>query len=229
MRTSSRPDCPLCFSTLGATYLPVLSFWTINGLLLVVDTTGKPNFISRYRIQLGKNEPVRVATAPPCHSPESRGPAMLSKSSPLAQERRWPGQAKFRYTRLLQVIRLKRRSSLVQLSEPASQDYCSGLLVPPQAVLPVRPHSAGVSILGGVTGSAWHWAESWRCKQPPPQPQVQGRQWWLLEHGDSCRVWKTPVETMADPSVRDGQYGCLMCGWRLFCKQVLLPSDSANP
>nr|KAF6479937.1 fatty acid hydroxylase domain containing 2 [Molossus molossus] len=42
----------------GATHLSTLSFWTLNGLLLVVDTTGKPNFISRYRIQVGKNEPV---------------------------------------------------------------------------------------------------------------------------------------------------------------------------
>ncbi|XP_031208192.1 fatty acid hydroxylase domain-containing protein 2 [Mastomys coucha] len=33
-------------------------FWGLNGLLLLVDTTGKPTFISRYRIQLGKNEPV---------------------------------------------------------------------------------------------------------------------------------------------------------------------------
>ncbi|KAM9253963.1 fatty acid hydroxylase domain-containing protein 2 isoform 1-T1 [Dugong dugon] len=44
--------------TIGATQVPVLFFWSFNGLLLVVDTTGKPNFISRYRIQIGKNEPV---------------------------------------------------------------------------------------------------------------------------------------------------------------------------
>ncbi|XP_004737809.1 fatty acid hydroxylase domain-containing protein 2 isoform X2 [Mustela nigripes] len=43
---------------IGATQVPVLFFWAFNGLLLVVDTTGKPNFISRYRIQVGKNEPV---------------------------------------------------------------------------------------------------------------------------------------------------------------------------
>uniref|UniRef100_H0XG30 Fatty acid hydroxylase domain containing 2 n=1 Tax=Otolemur garnettii TaxID=30611 RepID=H0XG30_OTOGA len=42
----------------GATLVPSLFFWCFNGLLLVVDTTGKPNFISRYRIQAGKNEPV---------------------------------------------------------------------------------------------------------------------------------------------------------------------------
>lgn len=57
-RTWSRPDCFLCFPTLGATQVPSLLFWSFNGLLLVVDTTGKPNFISRYRIQVGKNEPV---------------------------------------------------------------------------------------------------------------------------------------------------------------------------
>nr|KAF6446710.1 fatty acid hydroxylase domain containing 2 [Rousettus aegyptiacus] len=43
---------------MGATQVPSLFFWSFNGLLLVVDTTGKPNFISRYRIQVGKNEPV---------------------------------------------------------------------------------------------------------------------------------------------------------------------------
>ncbi|KAF3828244.1 hypothetical protein GH733_004941 [Mirounga leonina] len=42
----------------GVTQVPSLVFWSFNGLLLVVDTTGKPNFISRYRIQVGKNEPV---------------------------------------------------------------------------------------------------------------------------------------------------------------------------
>uniref|UniRef100_A0A9L0R2H3 Fatty acid hydroxylase domain containing 2 n=1 Tax=Equus caballus TaxID=9796 RepID=A0A9L0R2H3_HORSE len=42
---------------IGATQVPSLLFWSFNGLLLVVDTTGKPNFISRYRIQVGKNEP----------------------------------------------------------------------------------------------------------------------------------------------------------------------------
>ncbi|KAG8509248.1 Fatty acid hydroxylase domain-containing protein 2 [Galemys pyrenaicus] len=42
---------------IGATQVPALLFWAFNGLLLVVDTTGKPHFISRYRIQQGKNEP----------------------------------------------------------------------------------------------------------------------------------------------------------------------------
>uniref|UniRef100_A0A2K5IRV1 Fatty acid hydroxylase domain-containing protein n=1 Tax=Colobus angolensis palliatus TaxID=336983 RepID=A0A2K5IRV1_COLAP len=42
---------------IGAIQVPCLFFWSFNGLLLVVDTTGKPNFISRYRIQVGKNEP----------------------------------------------------------------------------------------------------------------------------------------------------------------------------
>uniref|UniRef100_A0A2K6FV53 Fatty acid hydroxylase domain containing 2 n=1 Tax=Propithecus coquereli TaxID=379532 RepID=A0A2K6FV53_PROCO len=43
---------------IGATHVPALCFWSFNGLLLVVDTTGKPKCISRYRIQVGKNEPV---------------------------------------------------------------------------------------------------------------------------------------------------------------------------
>jgi len=36
----------------GVTQVPSLVFWSFNGLLLVVDTTRKPNFISRYRIQV---------------------------------------------------------------------------------------------------------------------------------------------------------------------------------
>ncbi|XP_021067384.2 fatty acid hydroxylase domain-containing protein 2 [Mus pahari] len=43
---------------IGVVLVPGLCFWGFNGLLLLVDTTGKPTFISRYRIQLGKNEPV---------------------------------------------------------------------------------------------------------------------------------------------------------------------------
>nr|XP_045362666.1 fatty acid hydroxylase domain-containing protein 2 isoform X3 [Camelus bactrianus] len=42
---------------LGAIQVPFLVYWSFSGLFLVVDTTGKPNFISRYRIQVGKNEP----------------------------------------------------------------------------------------------------------------------------------------------------------------------------
>ncbi|XP_043453539.1 fatty acid hydroxylase domain-containing protein 2 [Prionailurus viverrinus] len=38
--------------------VPALVFWSFNGLLLVADTARKPNFISRYRIQVGQNEPV---------------------------------------------------------------------------------------------------------------------------------------------------------------------------
>ncbi|XP_006894793.1 PREDICTED: fatty acid hydroxylase domain-containing protein 2 [Elephantulus edwardii] len=44
--------------TIATTQVPGLFFWLFSGLLLVVDTTGKPNFISRYRIQMGKNDPV---------------------------------------------------------------------------------------------------------------------------------------------------------------------------
>ncbi|KAF6081120.1 fatty acid hydroxylase domain containing 2 [Phyllostomus discolor] len=44
---------------LSITHVPLIFFWGLNGLLLVVDTTGKPSFISRYRIQAGKNEPAK--------------------------------------------------------------------------------------------------------------------------------------------------------------------------
>lgn len=45
---------------IGVVLVPGLCFWGFNGLLLMVDRTGKPTFISRYRIQLDKNEPVSV-------------------------------------------------------------------------------------------------------------------------------------------------------------------------
>lgn len=45
-------------SSPGTMLLPSLTFWGLNALLLVVDTTGKPSFITRYRIQLDKNNPV---------------------------------------------------------------------------------------------------------------------------------------------------------------------------
>ncbi|XP_032996242.1 fatty acid hydroxylase domain-containing protein 2 isoform X2 [Lacerta agilis] len=38
--------------------IPSLFFWSFNGILMVADATGKPSFITRYRIQLGKNDPV---------------------------------------------------------------------------------------------------------------------------------------------------------------------------
>ncbi|XP_029028429.1 fatty acid hydroxylase domain-containing protein 2 [Betta splendens] len=44
-----------CFGTM---FLPTVSFWASNGLLLLVDTTGKPSFITRYRIQVDRNNPV---------------------------------------------------------------------------------------------------------------------------------------------------------------------------
>ncbi|XP_072846127.2 fatty acid hydroxylase domain-containing protein 2 [Pogona vitticeps] len=43
---------------LGPILLPFLIFWTFNGILLAADVTGKPRFITQYRIQLGKNDPV---------------------------------------------------------------------------------------------------------------------------------------------------------------------------
>ncbi|XP_030066990.1 fatty acid hydroxylase domain-containing protein 2 isoform X1 [Microcaecilia unicolor] len=43
---------------LGAEVVPTLTFWFFNGILMVIDMTEKPSFITRYRIQLGKNSPV---------------------------------------------------------------------------------------------------------------------------------------------------------------------------
>lgn len=43
---------------LGSMLVPTLAFWGTNCLLLLVDTTGKPSFITRYRIQPDKNNPV---------------------------------------------------------------------------------------------------------------------------------------------------------------------------
>ncbi|KAL6098289.1 faxdc2 [Pungitius sinensis] len=43
---------------LGTMLVPTLAFSGANALLLLVDTTGKPAFITRYRIQVDKNNPV---------------------------------------------------------------------------------------------------------------------------------------------------------------------------
>ncbi|KAK0131154.1 Fatty acid hydroxylase domain-containing protein 2 [Merluccius polli] len=43
---------------LGTMLAPFLTFWFTNGLLLLVDLTGRPSFITRYRIQVDKNIPV---------------------------------------------------------------------------------------------------------------------------------------------------------------------------
>ncbi|XP_017275425.1 fatty acid hydroxylase domain-containing protein 2 isoform X2 [Kryptolebias marmoratus] len=43
---------------LGTFFAPYFVFWVLNGLLLLVDTTGKPSFITRYRIQQDKDTPV---------------------------------------------------------------------------------------------------------------------------------------------------------------------------
>ncbi|KAG8438915.1 hypothetical protein GDO86_005197 [Hymenochirus boettgeri] len=43
---------------LGTMLIPSLSFWLFNAFLMFSDLTGKPQFITKYRIQLGKNEPV---------------------------------------------------------------------------------------------------------------------------------------------------------------------------
>ncbi|XP_074528607.1 fatty acid hydroxylase domain-containing protein 2 [Halichoeres trimaculatus] len=46
---------------MGTMLLPTLTLWVMSGLLMLVDTTGKPSFITRYRIQMDKNNPVDPA------------------------------------------------------------------------------------------------------------------------------------------------------------------------
>uniref|UniRef100_A0A803YS32 Fatty acid hydroxylase domain containing 2 n=1 Tax=Meleagris gallopavo TaxID=9103 RepID=A0A803YS32_MELGA len=48
----------------GAALVPSLAFWCFNGILMVADVTGKPTFITRYRIQLGKNDPACSSPTP---------------------------------------------------------------------------------------------------------------------------------------------------------------------
>lgn len=43
--------------------VPTVSFWLLNALFLIADATGKPSFITRYRIQQDKNNPVGSAPA----------------------------------------------------------------------------------------------------------------------------------------------------------------------
>ncbi|XP_068600494.1 fatty acid hydroxylase domain-containing protein 2 [Brachionichthys hirsutus] len=45
----------------GTMFFPILTFWLMNGLLLLVYTSGKPSFITRYRIQADNNDPVDPA------------------------------------------------------------------------------------------------------------------------------------------------------------------------
>uniref|UniRef100_A0A096MGI1 Fatty acid hydroxylase domain containing 2 n=1 Tax=Poecilia formosa TaxID=48698 RepID=A0A096MGI1_POEFO len=52
-------DAALFF--VGTMLAPTSVFWMLNGLLLLVDTSGKPSFITRYRIQEGRNDPVDPA------------------------------------------------------------------------------------------------------------------------------------------------------------------------
>lgn len=42
----------------GTMLVPMVVLWGFNALLLLADTTGKPSFITRYRIQADKNDPV---------------------------------------------------------------------------------------------------------------------------------------------------------------------------
>ncbi|XP_061755081.1 fatty acid hydroxylase domain-containing protein 2 isoform X2 [Nerophis ophidion] len=46
---------------MGTMLVPTVVFWGFNALLLLVDTTGRPAFITRYRVQVDKNNPVDPA------------------------------------------------------------------------------------------------------------------------------------------------------------------------
>lgn len=52
--------------------IPALVHGGLNALLLVVDTTGKPSFITRYRIQPDKNNPVCETQVPSLSSSPHR-------------------------------------------------------------------------------------------------------------------------------------------------------------
>ncbi|CAL8233965.1 unnamed protein product [Boreogadus saida] len=49
---------PASLFYLGTMLAPLVAFWATNGLLLLVDVTGWPSFITRYRVQADKNSPV---------------------------------------------------------------------------------------------------------------------------------------------------------------------------
>ncbi|KAF5886261.1 fatty acid hydroxylase domain-containing protein 2, partial [Clarias magur] len=46
---------------IGTMLVPTFCFWLCNGFFLFADMTGKPTFITRYRIQLDKNNPAEAA------------------------------------------------------------------------------------------------------------------------------------------------------------------------
>ena len=50
--------CTLFFS--GTAIVSFVAFWGFNAFLLLLDVTGRPKFLQRYKIQEEKNVPVRV-------------------------------------------------------------------------------------------------------------------------------------------------------------------------
>nr|AFK11127.1 uncharacterized protein C5orf4-like protein [Callorhinchus milii] len=46
---------------LGTLVIPTLVFWLFNALLTMVDLTGKPRAVARYKIQIGKNQPLDLS------------------------------------------------------------------------------------------------------------------------------------------------------------------------
>ncbi|KAF6081121.1 fatty acid hydroxylase domain containing 2 [Phyllostomus discolor] len=98
---------------LSITHVPLIFFWGLNGLLLVVDTTGKPSFISRYRIQAGKNEPDKsyqpARGLPPGpawqHRREPKCPGQCSATESPSPVRPWGSPYQVDPVKLRQAIR----------------------------------------------------------------------------------------------------------------------------
>ncbi|KAL7293813.1 hypothetical protein TKK_0012873 [Trichogramma kaykai] len=51
-------DDPALYWIYGTTLVAFVTYWFVGGLFLIVDLTGFPSFIRRYKIQPGVNEPV---------------------------------------------------------------------------------------------------------------------------------------------------------------------------
>ncbi|KAK2494063.1 hypothetical protein MC885_020608 [Smutsia gigantea] len=68
--------------------VPSLLFWNFNGLLVMADTTGKPNCILQYRIHVDRSEPVFL----PDYSVQStvHTLSMINKAWTLLLSKSWP-------------------------------------------------------------------------------------------------------------------------------------------
>nr|XP_015205200.1 PREDICTED: fatty acid hydroxylase domain-containing protein 2 [Lepisosteus oculatus] len=69
--------------------VPTLAFWLFNAVLMVADLTGRPAFITRYRIQLGRNDPVGSSCSR-CSQKHPRGQILTDRF--VFFKRAFPGQ-----------------------------------------------------------------------------------------------------------------------------------------